>query len=91
MVYYGLHFKYKKKCQVSSITFFLQNLIVQQFQGFYMQYKVLIKVVMQVKLIAVAYTPCVHIVTSFLCAEFVNNNRCVSVRLLSEEVKSIKF
>ena len=34
---------------------------------------------------------CVHIKTSFLWAEFVNKNRCISVRLLSEEVKSIKF
>ena len=29
--------------------------------------------------------------TSSLWTEFVNNNRCISVRLVSEEVKSIKF
>ena len=34
---------------------------------------------------------CVHIETSSLWAEFVNKNRCLSVRLVSEEVKSIKF
>ena len=34
---------------------------------------------------------CVHIETSSLWAEFVNKNRCISVRLVSEEVKSIKF
>ena len=34
---------------------------------------------------------CVHIETSSLWAEFVNKNRCISVLLLSEEVKSIKF
>ena len=34
---------------------------------------------------------CVHIKTSSLWAEFVNKNRCISVRLVSEEVKSIKF
>ena len=33
----------------------------------------------------------VHIETSSLWAEFVNKNRCISVRLVSEEVKSIKF
>ena len=33
----------------------------------------------------------VHIETSSLSADFVNNNRCISVRLVSEEVKSIKF
>ena len=43
---------------------------------------------MQGKLIAVAYT---HIETSSLWAEFANKNRCLSVRLVSEEVKSIKF
>ena len=36
-------------------------------------------------------TLCVHIETSSLCAEFVNKNKCISVRLVSEEVKSIKF
>ena len=45
---------------------------------------------MQGKLIAVAYTR-VHIETSSLWAEFVNKNRCITVRLVSEEVKSIKF
>ena len=49
-----------------------------------------IKVVMQGKLIAVAYT-LRTIETSSLWAEFVNENRCISVRLVSEEVKSIKF
>ena len=34
---------------------------------------------------------CAHIETSSLWAEFVNKNRCISVRLVSEEVKSIKF
>ena len=34
---------------------------------------------------------CVHVETSSLWAEFVNKNRCISVRLGSEEVKSIKF
>jgi len=34
---------------------------------------------------------CVHIETSSLWAECVNNNRCISVHLVSEEVKSIKF
>ena len=34
---------------------------------------------------------CVHIETSSLWAEFVNKNRCISVRLVFEEVKSIKF
>ena len=34
---------------------------------------------------------CVHIETSSLWAEFVNKNRYISVRLVSEEVKSIKF
>ena len=33
----------------------------------------------------------VHIETSALWAEFVNQNRCISVRLVSEEVKGIKF
>ena len=37
---------------------------------------------MQGKLITVAYT---------LWAEFVNKNRCISVRLVSEEDKSIEF
>ena len=32
---------------------------------------------------------CVHIKTSSLWAEFVNKNRCMSVRLVSEEDKSI--
>ena len=33
----------------------------------------------------------VHIETSSLWAEFVNKNRCISVRLVSEEVKSLNF
>ena len=49
----------------------------------------ILKGVMQGKLIAVVF--CVHIETSSLWAEFVNKNRCISVRLVSEEVKSIKF
>ena len=46
---------------------------------------------MQGKLIAVAYTLHTYIETSSLWAEFVNKNRCISVRLVSEEVKSIEF
>ena len=46
---------------------------------------------MQGKLIAVVYTLRIHIETSSLWAEFVNKNRCISVHLVSEEVKSIKF
>ena len=34
---------------------------------------------------------CVHIEISSLWAEFVNKNRCISVRLVSEKVKIIKF
>ena len=34
---------------------------------------------------------CVHIETSSLWAEFVNKSRCISGRLVSKEVKSIKF
>ena len=34
---------------------------------------------------------CVHIETSSLWVEFVNKNGCISVRLVSEEVKSIKL
>ena len=34
---------------------------------------------------------CVHIETSSLWAEFVNKNRCISVRLVSEEVKALNF
>jgi len=45
---------------------------------------------MQGKLIAVAYTR-VHIETSCLWAEIVNKNRLISVRLVSEEDKSIQF
>ena len=33
----------------------------------------------------------VHIETSSLWADFGNKNRCISVRLVSEEVKIIKF
>ena len=40
---------------------------------------------MQGNLIAVAYTLRTY------WAEFVNMNRCISVRLVSEEVKRIKF
>ena len=56
----------------------------------YIVYTVQVKNVRQGKSIAVVYTLC-HIETSSLWAEFVNNNRCISVRLVSEEVKSIKF
>ena len=34
---------------------------------------------------------CVHIETSSLWAEFVNKNKCISVRLVSDEAKRIKF
>jgi len=51
----------------------------------------LIKVIMQGKLSAVLRILCVHIETSSLRAEFVIKNRCLSVCLVSEEVKSIKF
>ena len=45
---------------------------------------------MEGKLIAVVYTlRCVHIETSSLRAVFVKKNRCISVRLVSEEDKSI--
>ena len=37
------------------------------------------------------YSAYVYIETSSLWAEFVNKNRDISVRLVSEEVKSIKF
>ncbi len=47
------------------------------------------KVIMHRKLIAVVY--CIHMETSSFWAEFVNKNRFISVRLVSEEVKSIKF
>ena len=47
--------------------------------------KALPEVVMQGNLIAVAYTLRTYWV------EFVNKNRCISVRLVSEEVKSIRF
>ena len=49
-----------------------------------------VKNVMQGKFIAVGIL-CVHIETSSLWPEFANKNRCISVRLVSEEVKSIKF
>ena len=49
-----------------------------------------VKNVMQGKLIAVGIL-CVHIETSSLWAEFVNKNRCLSVHLVSDEVKSIEF
>ena len=48
------------------------------------------KNVMQGKLIAVAYTLRTYW-NQFSWAEFLNKNRCISVRLVSEEVKSIKF
>ena len=48
------------------------------------------KNVIQGKLIAVAYT-LRNIETSSLWVEFVNKNRCLSVRLVFEEVKSIEF
>ena len=48
---------------------------------------VLLKGVMQGKLIAVVYTLRTHWNRS-LWAEFVNKNRCISVCLVSEEVKS---
>ena len=48
------------------------------------------KNVIQGKLIAVAYT-LRNIETSSLWVEFVNKNRCLSVRLESEEVKIIEF
>ena len=57
----------------------------------YIIYIVTLKVVMLGKLILVAYTTRVQIETSSLWAEFVNKNICISVRLVSEEVKSIKF
>ena len=47
------------------------------------------KVLMQGKLIAVAYTLRSYWNQFSSWAEFVNNNRCISVRLVSEEVKSI--
>ena len=53
--------------------------------NFHFNLMVLIKVLMQGKLIAVVYCIlCVHIETSSLWAEFVNKNRCISVRLVSE-------
>ncbi len=61
--------------------------------------KALPEVVMQGNLIAVAYTLRTYWVEflnknrciSVYRAEFVNMNRCISVRLVSEEVKSIRF
>ena len=46
------------------------------------------KVIIQGRLIEVAHS-CVHIETSSLWVEFVNRNRCISVRLVSEEDKII--
>ena len=43
------------------------------------------KVLMRGKLIAVAYSLHIHIETSSLLEVFVNKNRCISVRLVSEE------
>ena len=34
---------------------------------------------------------CVHVETSSLWAEFVNKNRCISVRLVSDEIKALNF
>ena len=34
---------------------------------------------------------CVHIETSSLWTEFVNKNRCISVRLISEKIKAFNF
>ena len=48
----------------------------------------MVKVVIQGKLFAVAYTLRTYC-NSSLWAEFVNKNRCISVRLVSEEVKII--
>ena len=48
------------------------------------------KNVMQGKLITVRIL-CVHIETSFLWAKFVNKNRCISVRFVSEEVKALNL
>ena len=47
------------------------------------------KVLMQGKLLR-SHILCVHIITSSLWEECINKNRCTSVTLLSEEVKSIK-
>ena len=52
-------------------------------------YLIFLKVMMHGKVIAVAHTS-VHIKTSSLWAEFVIKNRCISVRLVSEE-DSIEF
>ena len=51
----------------------------------YQGWVVCIKVIMQGKL--QLRILCVHIETSSLCAEFVNKNRCISVRLVYKEVK----
>ena len=47
------------------------------------------KDLMQGQLIAVAYTLRTYIETSSLWAEFVNKNRRISVRLVTEEDESI--
>ena len=49
------------------------------------------KVIMQGKFIAVAYSLRTYWNQFSLWVEFVNKNRCNSVRLVSEEVKSIAF
>ena len=46
---------------------------------------------MQGKLIAVACTQRIHIETSSLWTEFVNKNRCIIVRLVSEKGTRIEF
>ena len=46
---------------------------------------------MKGKLIAVSFNLRTYIETSSLSAEFVNKNRCIGVRLVSEVVKSIEF
>ena len=48
------------------------------------------KVIMQGKLMQLRLL-CVHIEISSLWAEFVNKNRCTSVCLVSEEVKTWNF
>ena len=78
--------------------FFLLNFQKKYFTSFiFLAFKLqslcsksVLKVIMQGKLIALCIL-CVHFETSSLWAEFVNKNRCISVHLVSEEGKSIKF
>ena len=49
------------------------------------------KGVLKGKLIAGSWILCVHIKTSSHWAKFVNKNRCISVRLVSEEVKALNL